>query len=198
MADKYPPRTKELVDWIPVVAKATHIINEIKQWPKAEEGNGQSVGEILLASSTEWASQLQSDTEQLLKIIEKSEKGINEVFSHGDFVPWHMYDLDGKKFGLVDAEHGGWKAKYYDVAYFYLRVRQSLGEKELATRFLLEFVDLLAQQEKSVFWSKLRPVLAQRLIGNFWEVEKKHDIGTGTALQKCEELKEDLLKGVII
>ncbi|MBU0569283.1 aminoglycoside phosphotransferase family protein [Patescibacteria group bacterium] len=197
LADKYPPGTKGLAGWIPVVAKATHIIGNIKQWPKVE-GRRQSVGENLVESATEWASQLQSNTEQLLEIIEKSEKGIKEVFNHGDFVPWHMYDLDGKKFGLVDAEHGGWKAKYYDVAYFYLRVRQSLGEKELATRFLLEFVDLLTKQEKSAFWDELRPVLAQRLIGNYWEAEKKHDVGTGVVLQKCEEFKEDLLKGVII
>jgi len=197
LADKYPSRVKKLVNWISVIARSAHTISSLRQLSE-DENERQPAGENLLESATEWASQLQSDTQFLLEVIKSSSGEIKEIFSHGDFVPWHMYDLGHNKFGLIDSEHGGWKPKYYDVAYFYLRVRQSLGEKELAKKFLLEFIDLLTENEKITFWSEFKPVLAQRLIGNFWEVEKNHDTGQGIALKRCENLKEDLLKERII
>lgn len=197
LADKYPPLVKRLADWTPVIAKSAYVISSLRQWSESES-EGQPAGENLLESATEWASQLKSDTKSLLKVIKKSAGEIKEAFNHGDFVPWHMYNLGDNKLGLIDAEHGGWKPKYYDVAYFYLRVRQNLGEKELARKFLLEFIDLLIEKEKITFWNELKPVLAQRLVGNFWEVEKNHDVGQGIALKRCENFKEDLLKERIV
>lgn len=197
LANKYPPKTKKLDMWISSIAKSAYIISGIRGWPKVG-GDRQSMGENLLESATEWASQLQSDTILLLEIIEQPKNDIKKVLSHGDFVPWHMYDLGNDKFGLVDSEHGGFKPKYYDVAYFYLRVRQSLSEVELARKFLLEFMKLLTMKERSTFWNELKPVLAQRLVGNYWEVEQKHDVGRGLALQKCEEFKSDLVNERIL
>lgn len=98
----------------------------------------------------------------------------------------------------MDAEHGGPKPKYYDAAYFYTRVRQSLGEKELARKFLLEFKGLLPDKDKEIFWKELKPVLAQRLVGNFWEVETGHEMGSDIDLKRCEEFKEDLVGDKII
>lgn len=197
LADKYPPRTKGLNKWIFKIAKTAYVIGNINHKLNNRQKE-KPIGEHLLESATEWSSQLQSDTQPLLEVIRKSRQQVKRAFSHGDFVPWHMYDLKNGKLGLVDAEHGGWKAKYYDVAYFYLRVRQSLGEKELARKFLLKFIDLLPQEEKSSFWDGLKPVLSQRLVGNFWEVEIGHEMGKDIELQKCEEFKKDLVGDRII
>ena len=65
-------------------------------------------------------------------------------------------------------------------------------------KFLSEFINLLTVKEKSTFWNELKPVLAQRLIGNFWEVEQRHDVGQDIVLQKCEEFKQDLVHERII
>lgn len=197
LSSKFPPQTRELSRWLPSIAKSAHTISSIKNWPPIK-GEKYLLGKKLLESATEWASQLRSDTQLLLELIRESVEEIEKSFAHGDFVPWHMYDLGGDRLGLVDSEHGQWAPRYYDVAYFYLRVRQNLGEKDLATEFLSEFIKLLTTEEKSTFWHQFRPILAQRLIGNFWEVKQKHDVGYGVALQKCEEFKQDLIMEKII
>ena len=104
LADKNPPRTKGLAGWIPVVANATNIIGNIRQWPKVN-GRKQSVGEILLASATEWASQLQSNTEQLLEIIEKSEtsRGLKKEEEQETWIVGKVRDKESEE-PIVEAE----------------------------------------------------------------------------------------------
>lgn len=197
LADKYPPRSKELNQWLSKITIAASLISKI-DYPKDEKIKKIDVGEHLLNSATQWSLKIKSDVQPLLKAVKKSKQYLKGSFNHGDFVPWHMYDLANGKFGLVDAEHGGYRPKYYDPAYFYLRVRQSLGEKELAKKFLLQFKDLLSKKNKAIFWDELKPVLAQRLIGDFWGAWIGSQKNREAELQKCEQFKQDLIKDKII
>lgn len=197
LADKYPPNVKQLERWIPKIAKAAYLISQIDCQPKEEEKT-KSVGECLITSVSEWASQVSIDVQPLLTIIKDSKQKVKKCWAHGDFVPWHMYDLKNGKFGLVDAEHGGCGLKHYDVAYFYVRVRQSLGEKELAKNFLMEFMNLLPKKYRLTFWRDLKPILAQRLMGDFWGAEIGPKAKKEGELRKCEEFQKDLIKNRII
>jgi len=197
LADKYPPRTKELSRWIFKIAQASFFINSIDCQVKDKE-EIKTIGEFLMPSVLEWSSYIKVDVEPLLKIIKEAKQPVRRCWGHGDFVPWHMYDLKNKKFGLVDSEHGGCKIRYYDVAYFYTRIRQCLGEKELAKDFLLFFKDLLSDNDKKNFYNDLKPMLCQRLIGSYWEAEigsKKDRKNKG---KEYEEYKKDLIEDKII
>jgi len=197
LADKYPPKVKQLDKWIPKIAQAAFFISKIRCQPKDEQ-KVQSIGEYLITSASEWASQVSANVQPLLTIIRNSKQRIERRWAHGDFVPWHMYDLKNGKFGLVDAEHGGCGLRYYDIAYFYVRVRQSLGKKELAKNFLMEFMDLLPKKDKLTFWGDLKPILAQRLMGDFWGAEIGLKSKRESELAKCEEFEKDLVEDKIL
>jgi hypothetical protein len=197
LADKCPPRVKQLDKWILKITEAVHLISLIDCQP-SDKQKAKSVGEYLIESASEWASQVNSNVQPLLKIIKNSKQQAKKCLAHGDFVPWHMYDLKNGKFGLVDAEHGGCGLRYYDVAYFYVRVRQSLGEKELAKKFLLAFRNLLPDVDKRNFWNDLKPILCQRLMGDFWGAEIGSKQKREVELKKCEEFKKDLIEEKII
>lgn len=197
LAEKYPPQTKRLDQWTIKIAQASYLISQING--EAEERQKEKpIGDHLSASASEWFSQLKSNLQPLLKVISQARFQVKRAFNHGDFVPWHMYALKNNKFGLTDAEHGGFGAQYYDVAYFYTRVRQSLEEKELARKFLLEFRKLLLKKEQNNFWSELKPVVAQRLIGDFWGAETGTKELREKELGKCELFKKDLIANKII
>ncbi|KPJ70886.1 hypothetical protein AMJ51_00690 [Microgenomates bacterium DG_75] len=197
LANQYPPKTKQLNKWILKIARATYLINQIDCQPKDEQKT-KSVGGYLITSASEWASQVSFDVQPLLTIIKNSRQRIKKCWNHGDFVPWHMYVLKNGKFGLVDAEHGGCGLRYYDAAYFYVRVRQSLGESDLAKKFLLSFRDLLTHDDKQNFLNDLRPILAQRLMGDFWGASIGPKAEKERELEKCERFKKDLIENKII
>ncbi len=197
LADKYPPRTKQLNKWIPKIAQSAYFISQIECQPKKEK-KVKTIGEYLINSASEWASQVDVNVQPLLDIIKNSKQKIERRWAHGDFVPWHMYELKKGKFGLVDAEHGGCGLQYYDVAYFYIRVRQSLGEKELAKKFLLNFMSLLPKKDKLTFWVDLKPILAERLMGDFWGAAIGPKAKKEKEIKKCEMFKKDLIEDKII
>lgn len=197
LADKYPPNSKQLDKWIPQIAQAAHLISQIKYKPK-EKPKEVTVGEYLITSASEWAPQVEVNVQPILKVIKKAKQKVKKRWAHGDFVPWHMYELKKGKFGLVDAEHGGYGLQYYDVAYFYIRVRQSLGEEKMAREFLKEFIKLLSKKEKGTFWQNLKPILAQRLMGDYWGASIGPKAKREEELKKCERLKEDLIADRII
>jgi hypothetical protein len=122
----------------------------------------------LWRSANEWAQQVPVDLSAYLKVIENAGDKLRSGVGHGDFVPRHMYPVDNK-IGLIDGEHIGVRAVlYYDVAYFYLRLSRDHQAQDLANQFLLEFQNLLSAEDRKTFWDELKPVLAQRLIGEMW------------------------------
>jgi glycosyltransferase involved in cell wall biosynthesis len=197
LADKYPPNSKQLDKWIPQIAQTAYLISQIKYESK-EKPKEITVGEYLITSASEWASQVEVSVQSILEVIKNAKQEVKKLWVHGDFVPWHMYELKKSKFGLVDAEHGGYGLQYYDVAYFYIRVRQSLEEEKMAKEFLKEFVKLLPKKESKTFWQNLKPILAQRLMGDYWGASIGPKAKREEELKKCERFKKDLIANRII
>lgn len=102
------------------------------------------------------------EIDRLLDIVESGYKTLYQRPRHGDFTPWHMFELKNGKLGLIDGEHAmASSIEYYDICYFIQRVFSVLQEKELAKKI---FVMLL---ERNYNENKLRVVLAARAIGGF-------------------------------
>jgi hypothetical protein len=187
---------------IPQIAKATYeLINlpipdncAFTMIQKSKEEKKISTGHKLLQSSTEWAGQVPQDLNKFLSVIEKSKDSLGTSVGHGDFVIRQMYDVNGK-IGIIDGEHAGAKGpKYYDVAQFYIRLRNDYDKtKNIAKDYLEYFKDLLSDSQKGTFWEELKPVLIQRYIGDLWGAAKNPQ-----KLQELKQLGDEILDDKII
>jgi len=127
--------------------------------------------------------------------IQYAEKNIGKIkitFSHGDFSPWHIYKRKNN-FILIDTEHSGKNPKYYDIANFYIRLRENLKNKKFANLFIQEYINLLSSEEKTTFWSEFKPVLIERVIGSLWEIDTNHFLGKGVNKTSCKKLLNNIL-----
>jgi thiamine kinase-like enzyme len=156
-------------------AVLAYALSKIRPWRFILPRNRQA-GEHLYTSALALTDKKGPYVKQAINIIHNSKNTVKTTYGHGDFCPWHLY-LNSDKLTLIDSEHAGEKPRYYDVAHFYMRLRQNLGKKGLATRFLTEFVSLLPSDEKMTFWSEFKPVLAERTIGHLWEIQTKKVMG---------------------
>jgi hypothetical protein len=129
------------------------------------------------------------DLEVLLLEIKKLDENCTISVNHSDFVPWHMI-IENDKFVLIDGEHGTAKSlKYYDVCYFYHRLYTAARAPQLAKLYLSKIVKALSVDEQDNFLSLMRPVLASRIIGGFWD-EKT---AGRTDVKYHQMLKQDFL-----
>lgn len=192
LASQFPPDEKRLAEWLSKIAGMAYRLGQL-ECRKDLKKKYLPAGEKLLEAAAEWVSQVNVDLEPLLKIIESVKNNISRCCGHGDFTPWHMYELEDGKIGLVDAEHAGWGPKYYDVAYFYTRVRNGLKNKQLANQFLINFKGLLPKKDQVVFWDEIKPVLAQRLIGDYWRARNNRE-----ELTRFEEYKKEIIGNKIL
>jgi Phosphotransferase enzyme family len=89
--------------------------------------------------------------------------------NHGDFVPWHMIP-DGEGLILIDAENASFqKPKYYDFCYCFHRLWTKLERPDIARSYFSKYTNTLPEDEKLDFYSKIRTLLASRLIGGFFD-----------------------------
>lgn len=143
-------------------------IDKNSEFTKTKSKNKKPIGEKLLSSSIEWSEQVPLDLDKYLNIIEKNKMKLRTGVAHGDFVPRQLFDVDGK-IGVIDGEHAGYIGPlYYDVAWFYLRLRVDHSGENLARQFLIEFKKLLSRDDQEIFWEDLKPVIIQRFIGELW------------------------------
>jgi hypothetical protein len=151
------------------------------------------IGQKLLRSATEWASEVPRDLDEFLKVIEASQNTLRNAPAHGDFVIRQMFDVEGK-IGLIDGEHAGLGGAYhYDVAQFYLRLRNDHQAIEEATHYLRSFYELLPPAEKETFWQELKPPLTQRYIGDLWGAAKN-----SRKLEQLEQLGKEILEDRVL
>jgi hypothetical protein len=148
-------------------AQIAYTLSRIKTWKMTLRNN--RPGNYLFQSAEIFADKKKVDENKLLKLIYLSKKRIHTVYGHGDFSPVHLYPKDNTLI-LIDTEHVGEKPEYYDVAHFYMRLRQNNNEKRLATMFLKEYISLLTPEKRKAFWMQFRPVLAERALGYLWEI----------------------------
>lgn len=153
-----------------------------------------SVGEKLLESATEWASQVSINTDKYLKIISEAKDNLSSAPAHGDFTVRAMFLLNNGKIGLIDGEHYGYNGpKYYDAAWFYLRTRIEQNDLKSAKQFLSIFQSLLSKHDQEIFWEELKPVLTQRFIGHLWGAKNNSQ-----ELDKLKIIGKDILENKII
>lgn len=184
------------------IKKIALVTREIQKLPipkatlfyKIQDAKKQTpIGDHLFASAKEWAERSEMNLEGFLKIIEKDRHNIRASVAHGDFVPRQLYD-ENNKIGIIDGEHAGIRGPlYYDVAWFYIRLRTEYDAVHLANQYLSEFKRLLPKEEKEVFWEELKPVFAQRYIGSIWNRGKNIDLEKEKIFQE-QILNDNLLK----
>jgi hypothetical protein len=113
------------------------------------------IGQKLLNSATEWAAQVPKNLAPFLKVIDESKKTLRTCPAQGDFVMRQMYDVAGK-IGIIDGEHAGLRGAYhYDVAQFYLRLRNDHQALKVAKQYLHDFYGLLSPDDQASFWQEL-------------------------------------------
>jgi len=210
IAEKFPGKPlleldsedlKRVVPKISQIAKAAHELENLPISPNCEfaktkkSDNQKSVpaGHKLLRSSSEWASQVPKDLDAFLAVINESKDSLRTSVGHGDFVIRQMYDVNGK-IGIIDGEHAGLKGPlYYDVAQFYIRLRNDHNAEDTAREYLKKFKALLAISDRQNFWEELKPVLIQRYIGDLWGAAKN-----SKKLDELTPLGKAILKNRII
>ncbi len=105
-----------------------------------------------------------SQIEKSRSLIDSHRQYVLPSIQHGDFVPWHMFDL-GEKTGIVDGEHSSLvKPRYYDLCYLYSRLYTWSGAKEQARQILKGFVDK-SVNDTDKFFQAMLPVMTLRALG---------------------------------
>lgn len=98
----------------------------------------------------------------LLTIVKNGYSNLERKTRHGDFTPWHMFELTNGKIGLIDGEHAMKNGvEYYDICYLIQRTFSVLKKPELAKTILDNLI------ERKYNLEKLKVVLASRAIGGF-------------------------------
>lgn len=195
LATKYPPDKKDLKSWLEKIATTALFIQNLPEMdlPKNEGSrrklseSGMTKAEYMHQKASKWAESFDTDVSDLLEIMRNAEQAVKTATNHSDFVPWHMRRTEDGRFGLVDGEHASsFGVKYYDTAYFYHRVYTSLEEPNLAKQFLKILKTQLNNKERGLFLEEIRPVLALRCIGGFFDAknEGKKDLSLHKKLMK--------------
>ena len=109
----------------------------------------------------------------LLTIVKNGYLNLEKKTRHGDFTPWHMFELSNGKIGLIDGEHAMKNGvEYYDISYLIQRTFSVLKKPGFAKKIL----DILVERKYNM--DKLKVILASRAIGGFLDeslVSKKPD-----------------------
>ncbi len=97
-----------------------------------------------------------------MDIVKRGYSNLEKRPRHGDFTPWHMFELKDSVIGLIDGEHAMKNGvEYYDVGYFIQRIYSVLQNQTFAE----DIFNLL--RKKNYNLDKLRVILAARAIGGF-------------------------------
>jgi len=194
LASKNPPKTKGLGRWLDKIVKANLFFLSLRNVKFSRDKGAKTIVEKwdeYIQKIQDWYKEARR--KQLQKILE-TVKELKDTYvpgvNHGDFVPWHMI-REGEKFILIDGEHAsGQSPRYYDICYFYHRLYTSAKNPELAKLYLNKIRKSLSKAEKNKFDSSIRPILASRIIGGFWDAKNDGQVD----LTYHTSLKDDFLK----
>lgn len=124
---------------------------------------------------------------QLLKVVEEGTPNLESKARHGDFTPWHIFNMGEDKLYLFDAEHAlSEGAEYYDIAYYTQRVFSVLKNEKITLQILDEL------RKRSYDFSKLKTVMAARAIGGFLDSY----LGVKNSDYKADEEFRDLVLSI--
>lgn len=192
LASKYPVEERDLSDELDRVAELNMWIMGIEgvetDFDVKDEAEAWKKTRLKVEG---WRDKIDTDLKEIWKEFLRLQKVSRRGVTHGDFVPWHLFDDKGKLV-MIDAERGrGRGIRLYDVAYFYQRVFTVLKEG-LARQYLKEVK--MRWRFKENFEEELRPVLASRIIGGYWDNMN----GDGTKREKHDRLREVFLENNLI
>ena len=175
LSQKNPFNIKNLSKWIDKIVKTNLFFLSLKNIKFYRDKDSKNLIE-------KWDDYFKKNNNRYEEIKENQlENVINEVknlkntytagVNHGDFVPWHMIQDTGK-FTLIDGEHASSQTpRYYDICYFYHRVYTSANAPKFAKYYLSKIRQSIPLSEKNKFDISIRPILASRIIGGFWDAK---------------------------
>lgn len=191
LAQWQPKNIQDLEKWFGPITNLLIELEKIKSFK--EEYN---IADKMVEKVEKWSNALiegeilsLNDRDKIINLVKKTRQKIITGFNHGDFVPWHMYEVKFPKFALVDYENWKNRPKYYDLAYFYHRVYTKLNEPKLANKFLSLYKEKVRLPQD--FNERFLPVLGERVIGGFHDHLVSKD---GTDIKTHKKLLQDLLK----
>ncbi len=175
LATKNPPSTEGLDKWIDKIVKSNLFFLSLPELNLQKDGTHKPINEkwdVFFKRIQSWFDEVKEfKLDKVFDEVDDLEKTYEPAVNHGDFVPWHMID-EGRQFILIDAEHASsYSPKYYDVCYFYHRLYTSANAPELAKEYFGKIKHSLSDSEKNKFNISVRPILATRIIGGFWDAK---------------------------
>jgi hypothetical protein len=200
LATKTPLNTEKLVEWLDKIV-ATNIFflslrgDELQLNRDRKPVKMDDYWSAYLQKLQSWYHEVEDQlSPELLKAVNEFKSTFEPGVNHGDFVPWHMIK-DGEKFILIDGEHASTQApRYYDACYFYHRLYTSAQNPELAKTYLRKLRQALPEAERTRFDIMIRPILAARIIGGFWDAKTDGQ----TDVSYHQKLKDDFLQGKLL
>ena len=132
--------------------------------------------------------------DELVEVLEEFRNNFKFGLNHGDFTPWHLIKNDIKsRWVLIDSEHASNNdPKFYDIAYFYHRLYTSSHGADGARRYLDLIKARLGGAEKiEEFKRSIRPILAARIIGGYWDAKTAGE----SDYRIHNQLKQEFLSG---
>lgn len=139
------------------------------------------------------------DMRRALEQINTGLEGMEVRVQHGDFTPWHIFDLGDQTYGLVDAEHAGVKPRFSDLATLYVRLFNRCNAPEVARKVLKGFIESLHISEDK-FWKAFLPLLTQKALMGCSDslidwVQHNYKVASVQLLRDCLDKDIDALVG---
>lgn len=157
-----------LINYFPKIIEFSEIIQALKLQPFNKYFDFNNSQDNFASKAKGWYESVPQSIkdryqiETLLKLVEKNVNNLLIKPRHGDFTPWHIFKLNDRAFGLIDAEHAmATGVEYYDIGYFIQRVFSASHEEKLAGHLF----DLLVKRDYKT--EKLKTILLSRAIGGF-------------------------------
>lgn len=98
-----------------------------------------------------------------LQQVEPLRHKVETRVQHGDFTPWHIFDLRQGKYGIVDAEHAGNLPRFNDLANLYTRLFNRCNSPSSAAAVLRSFIEGI-DINKAEFWFAFWPIITEKAL----------------------------------
>jgi len=171
-------RAGELPNKIKEVAKLNLNLLAIDslKLPRDEEFTSVSLNDRVNRYFSKWndfySDVKEFDLAETMETLKEITKTFKPALNHCDFTPWHLLNAENKLI-LVDSEHASnYNPKYYDVVHFFHRMYTTGGSESIAKQYINTFRNELPDvATKNEFDQMMRPILAARIIGGFWDTK---------------------------
>jgi len=182
----------------PVISRLAEILLQLDQLNSSEGINAQPLVSLeeLFKKHDSWLEQAihrgdisTADVQAGKDLVKRSWAQVEPSFQHGDFVPWHMFELGNGQTGIIDAEHASSsRPRFYDLAYLYTRL-YTRSELNHEPRVILNQVVDGLKIQPDVLHPKLLPVMILRTFGMFFDAIADEKPGDSYMIRAQELLR---------